>query len=322
MRFNFLAPMLGVIALGLCLGCSPCGDQCPHTASDYPIPFCRISSNGVGCSATLIDRNHGRGLVITCEHCVGGQEFRCRFTNGQTVNGHLIAESPNHDLAAFVIDDIAVQPAKLGGYTAQGTYRAFGFGGANPTNQLYKLEGTVIESGMNYPGRPCCENISCTPIGGDSGSGTLNDQDEFVGVLWGGNERGALITCGTPVTEFLTDLVKRGLWQPSPSFTPGGMPLASARNTLPAYQCSGPAWESCRRGYYNPPQQRVIVRELQPIWYGCPPGRTPIDPRDVTPRPPARPIDVSGNTALFAFAAVMGLIGAVVLYFNRDDSTT
>lgn len=318
MKTKLLAPILGVLTLCALLGCSPCGDQCPTASNDYPVPFCRISSNGVGCSATLIDRHNGRGLVITCEHCVGGTNFRCRFTNGQTVNGTLIAESPNHDLAAFVIDDIAIMPAKIGAYTAQGTYRAFGFGGANPDNTLYKLEGSVIESGMNYPGRPCCENVSCTPIGGDSGSGTLNDRDEFVGVLWGGNARGALITMGQPVTEFLRDLVASGKWQPSPTFTPGGQPIAN-RQTLAATLCSGPAWISCRQGHCNPPT-RTIVRELQPIWYGCPPGRTPIDPRDTVPKQPQRPVDVNGNTALFAFAVIAGLVGAIVLYFNRDDS--
>jgi hypothetical protein len=318
MLSRIFAPILGAVLL-FAPGCDPCTDQhCPQQTADYPIPFCRISSNGVGCSATLIDRTDTAGLVITCQHCVGGQNFRCRFTNGLTVDGQLIAISPNHDLAAFRIPPVAVSPAKIGPYDTHGTYRAFGFGGANPSNQLYKIEGEVIASGMSYPGRPCCENINATAIGGDSGSGTLNRFDEFVGVLWGCNSQGALITMGQPITEFLRDLVARGLWDPSDNFTPGGQPVAQ-HEPLAASLCSGPAWENCRRTYCYPPT-RIIQRELQPIYMGCPPGRNPVDPRDIAPKPPASNRIVTGNTALFAFAAAAGLIAAIILYFNADTN--
>jgi hypothetical protein len=328
MNKKYLLPAtLGLALAGLCLltasGCDPCSSgQCPTASSDYDVPFCRISSNGVGCSATLIDRNGTGGLVITCRHCIGGQNFRCEFTNGLTVDGRLLDSSPEHDLATFIIPEVAIRPAKLGNYDAQGSYRAFGFGG--PSRQLAKIEGTVVESGMGYPGRPCCENINAAAIPGDSGSGTLDREDEFVGVLWGGNPRGALITMGTPVSEYLRGLVARGLWQPSSAFTPGGQPLAAAANSLAAYECSGFAWETCRRSSYCPPRVQTVIRELQPIWYGCPPGgcppsgRNPIDPRDAAPRLPAigSLIGIRGDAALITFAVLAGGVVIFSRYFR------
>lgn len=326
------ALLVGLSTLASVVGCG--SSQPPAQAvADYPIPFCRVISECGGgpsrtlCSGTLVDRTATKGLVITCNHCTrSGGPYRVKFTNGEEHVAELLRTDAQQDLAALSIAAPKVQAVKCGSFTGQGIYRAYGFGG---DGQFSCVEGRVVEqygtigsTGHSFQG------ITGVPISGDSGSGTVNDNGEFCGVLWGSGSGQGLITMGAPVSDFLRALVADGKWAPSGTFTPGGRPVYDPSNVD-----SGVRMAASEDGYSIDGHTREIVdaqgRHVTATLTGfldqlgcpgggcfrCPPhhdepgGRRPIrDPIEIAPNP-----TINVGPTVDAGGELLGLVLAVAL---------
>ena len=246
---------LALFAGGCCPNCNnpPAGNG----NIDYTVPFCRFGNERAGnseawcCSATLVDRNETQGLVLTANHCTDGGPYVVEFTDGTKWTGNLVGQDPDYDLAAIAIRRPDVVPIACGRFTGEGMYRAYGFGGHG---EFACVQGYVTDyhHGANSS-HNCYVGINGAPIPGDSGSGTVNEQGELCGVLWGVAGDTGYITVGKPVSNFLKRLVAAGKWQPSSTFMPGGeSPYSAEQMRVRAIQ----GRERLLRGRPDPPRLR------------------------------------------------------------------
>lgn len=318
--------------------CPDCPNgECPNVTSaiDFcAVPFCRVEGRTPGqskmqlCSGTIVDNTGDYGLVLTCCHCTtNSTKFSVTFADGQKYDAILVAVDRSNDLAALVIQSPRVLAVPIGAFEASGVYRAYGFGG---NGKLASIAGRVVRSVLK-DGHTFTV-IDAEPINGDSGAGTLNERNEFVGVLWGRNDEAAvegLITMGQPVTHFLRELVDDGKWLPSSEFTPGGQALHVETSSLQECQLfgrsKGPSHHLPRRidvcpgGDCTP---RIDPRTpAPPKSDGGGQGREPVDPRDLVPRVVQAP--KANLLAKFAepigAGVFIGLLGTVLLYFRSGD---
>ncbi len=181
--------------------------------SELQPAVCRIQnrlsgSNNLG-SGTLIDRtNDGRqGLILTCAHLFheGVGSVVVTFSDGRTHGAKLLAIDREADLAALVIANPQVEPARVSltalqqgqlfacGYGPRGVYRcAVGrdVGQASTEGQLSLMISDGVRSG-------------------DSGGGVFDQQGRLVAVIWGESQGVTYASYGKPLQRFLGRVLNR-----------------------------------------------------------------------------------------------------------------
>jgi thiol-disulfide isomerase/thioredoxin len=147
-----------------------------------------------GCTGTLVDEDHGRGLVLTCGHVFneGNADILVTFPGGDRLQGRLLGRDPSVDLAAIeimpvqsanpieVAEDVAAPNSVVTtcGYGDDGCNKLAGSRG--PVIQYVGLQGGPSDALMEIAGKS---------RNGDSGGPVLNTSFKQVGVLMGNDRR-------------------------------------------------------------------------------------------------------------------------------------
>lgn len=330
-----LSTVLALVCLSIPMaGCDQAKNtKSPTVAKWSDIPFARIvAENGSSTkrslgSGTLVDVNGKFGLIFTCNHVTkNGGPYWIRFADGSEYAAEYLTSTTQNDISALKIARPDKAPVTMGAFTGRGTYTAYGFDG---DEKLATVAGKVIDV-YGEPGSydHSYVGISAFPLPGDSGSGTLDDNGKFVGVLWGYNPKGGLVTCGKPVTDFSNDLVAAGLWQPSANFTPGGQ----YPTTEVVYEENKTQEVSGMLGKFGSLRKPGDTGGGKGGDGGCPNcrrgggggegGRTPFgrhavdDPAEVV-EAVVNPLGLDTLQQAVLLGAGLGLVGALFLYFNR-----
>jgi Trypsin-like peptidase domain len=244
---------------GMCPSGQCTNGLCPVRGVSQPLPtspqslaphaaHCRIYvGDGSMGSGTLVDRNEGAGLVLTCSHLFDdtSEGIVVAFPNGQRFAARLIDRDPAQDLAALVIQRPEIEPITVDDNEPSGMLTACGYG---PDGQFRPLTGQItgraIPAGATYPS----VKLSGAVRPGDSGGGVLNAGGRLVGVVWGQRDGETYFNCGRSLRQFLDRVLNRQqnpqpgrqvVELPSPSAGPISIPIPGPQ----APAANPPAWQ-------------------------------------------------------------------------------
>jgi len=183
-----------------------CNDNAYYILNNATVSLRIITDDSqvYGCSGIIIHEDENSTGILTAQHCV---EHANKIIIDDEYEVTSIQASDKIDVAYIVISDIimhkvAVKMAKWNISVGQSVYNL-----GNPGWFERYTCGVVISS--NQIGFIS----SSSAIGGCSGSGVLNIQDELVGILWGGyvaekfgDEEPSLITHIESIRDFLKSI--------------------------------------------------------------------------------------------------------------------
>lgn len=163
---------------------------------------CNVSVPPYGGSGTLVGVADGRGVVLTCAHVIEGgntKAITCQFPTFRS-RGRLLGRDTPNDLAAIEIkvpDDIktpvCVRPA-----TREDTQLVIVGCPYYGNGKLYAMRARIA----GFRGADALLAGEKLVVSGYSGGAVLTTGGEFIGVVWGHDDRYSCATSGKALTEF------------------------------------------------------------------------------------------------------------------------
>ena len=169
----------------------------------YSVKIFSTGQAGIGfCTGTVLSNEEDKSTVLTCKHCLqADEEF---LVEGNKVEK--IITTTGEDLAYLIVEGKLKdkQAASLGVYNESvgAVVRMYGQPGLATIHAEY---GEVLMYTKNYG------FAKLDVIGGCSGSGLFNDNDELIGVVWGAFTEGGV---GGGFFSEPTGGIKIGLFEP------------------------------------------------------------------------------------------------------------
>jgi hypothetical protein len=248
-----------VVCLSLAIGhwsliIAAAAPQCPGGACQPANPahpaVARIANARAGStcygSGTLVRKEDGRGLVLTCAHLFRGGigEVNVAFPGASQHKARVLAVDETWDLAALEIAEPSPEPIAIAADPPQPgeSLQSCGFGS---DGRYWCSQGRVL--GYARPaGGTTRETLTLTGSAreGDSGGPVFNARGELVAVVWGTDGRTVEGTYCGRIRRFLAGIVAPGR-RPAPlrPVPPGASPPATTPPpaAAPPAQNPGPA---------------------------------------------------------------------------------
>jgi V8-like Glu-specific endopeptidase len=202
MKNSFVALLTAVALVFLsytfAMGAESWNSDTENDLTKSSVSIFSLGNGGMGrCSGVLINNNQGLSSVLTAKHCIGTYEET--YVDGNLVN--LIIASHNDDLALLLVKGTIKNkvPAKLASLNVEsGPVYTVGYPDGNPHIKY----GTLSIKTQDWE----FYNMEAEP--GFSGGGVFNENQELIGILWGGLsfEETAIIEPIKDIRAFLREI--------------------------------------------------------------------------------------------------------------------